>query len=89
METASRDGQARPIQASIAARRSSTSAGVPTIVLHGAADGVSPPEDSAGHARFFGGPYDRRVVPVAGHFLPQEAPDAVLAALADLDAGRN
>jgi pimeloyl-ACP methyl ester carboxylesterase len=63
--------------------------GVPTIVLHGAADGVSPPEDSAGHARFFGGPYDRRVVPVAGHFLPQEAPDAVLAALADLDAGRN
>ena len=56
----------------------------PTVVLHGACDGVSPPEDSAGHARFFTGPYVRRVVPVAGHFLPQEAPEAVLAALAEL-----
>lgn len=58
---------------------------VPTVVLHGEADGVSPPEDSAGHARFFTGPYQRRVVPVAGHFLPQEAPGAVLDALAELD----
>jgi pimeloyl-ACP methyl ester carboxylesterase len=29
---------------------------VPTIVLHGACDGVSPPESSAGHAHFFTGP---------------------------------
>ena len=36
---------------------------VPTIVLHGACDGVSLPESSAGHARFFTGPYQRRVVP--------------------------
>ncbi|WP_123691390.1 alpha/beta fold hydrolase [Allostella humosa] len=57
---------------------------VPTVVLHGEADGVSPPADSAGHARFFSGPYVRRVIPVAGHFLPQEAPGAVLAALAEL-----
>lgn len=62
--------------------------GVPTVVLHGEADGVSPPEDSAGHARFFTGPYRRHVVPVAGHFLPQEAPEAVVAALAELDALR-
>ncbi|BBK40099.1 alpha/beta hydrolase [Allostella vacuolata] len=56
----------------------------PTIVLHGASDGVSPPDDSAGYARFFTGPHVRRVVPVAGHFLPQEAPGAVLEAVAEL-----
>jgi pimeloyl-ACP methyl ester carboxylesterase len=57
---------------------------VPTIVLHGACDGISPPENSVGHARFFTGPYQRRVVPVAGHFLPQEAPAAVIEALSEL-----
>lgn len=54
---------------------------VPTINLHGAADGVTPPEGSAGHARHFAGFYERRVVPVAGHFLPRESPDAVIAAV--------
>ena len=57
---------------------------VPTIVLHGACDGVSPPQSSEGHARFFTGPYQRRVVPVAGHFLPQEAPAEVVEALSEL-----
>jgi pimeloyl-ACP methyl ester carboxylesterase len=57
---------------------------VPTVVLHGAADGISPPQSSEGHARFFTGPYRRRVVPVAGHFLPQEAPAAVIEALSEL-----
>jgi pimeloyl-ACP methyl ester carboxylesterase len=57
---------------------------VPTIVLHGACDGVSLPESSAGHAPSFTGPYQRRVVPVAGHFLPQEAPGAVIEALSEL-----
>jgi pimeloyl-ACP methyl ester carboxylesterase len=57
---------------------------VPTIVLHGACDGVSPPQSSEGHARFFTGPYQRRVVPVAGHFLPQEAPAALIEALSEL-----
>jgi len=57
---------------------------VPTIVLHGACDGVSAPQGSAGHARFFTGPYQRRIVPVAGHFLPQEAPSAVIEALSEL-----
>jgi len=56
----------------------------PTIVLHGACDGVSRPQSSEGHARFFSGPYQRRVVPVAGHFLPQEAPGAVIDALLEL-----
>jgi pimeloyl-ACP methyl ester carboxylesterase len=57
---------------------------VPTIVLHGACDGVSRRQSSEGHARFFTGPYQRRVVPVAGHFLPQEAPAAVIEALSEL-----
>ena len=57
---------------------------VPTIVLHGADDGVSPPEHSAGHARHFSGPYERRVVPGAGHNLPQEVPAAIIAAIRSL-----
>jgi pimeloyl-ACP methyl ester carboxylesterase len=57
---------------------------VPTIVLHGACDGVSLPESSEAHVRFFTGPYQRRVMPVAGHFLPQEAPLAVVDALSEL-----
>jgi pimeloyl-ACP methyl ester carboxylesterase len=57
---------------------------VPTIALHGAADGVQPAASTEGHARHFSGSYQRRVVPVAGHNLPQEAPEAVVAALAEL-----
>ena len=58
--------------------------GPPVVLLHGACDGVSLPQSSEGHARFFTGPYQRRVVPVAGHFLPQEAPGAVVEALSEL-----
>jgi pimeloyl-ACP methyl ester carboxylesterase len=60
---------------------------VPTIVLHGTADGVSPVEQSAGHAVHFTDRYDRRVVPVAGHFLSRETPHAVVQALRDLIQG--
>jgi pimeloyl-ACP methyl ester carboxylesterase len=60
--------------------------GVPSIVLHGAADGVGPAAQSQGHARHFGGSYERRVVPVAGHFLPRETPAAVVQAVRDLSA---
>ncbi len=60
--------------------------GVPTINLHGACDGVTPAEGSEGHAKFFTGPYERRVVPAAGHFLPQEAPETVVAAIRELAA---
>jgi pimeloyl-ACP methyl ester carboxylesterase len=59
---------------------------VPTIVLHGESDGVSPPQSSEGHTRFFAGPYQRRVVPIAGHFLPREAPEAVMQAVQELDS---
>jgi len=58
--------------------------GVPTIVLHGDADGVGPAAQSEHHARHFTGPYERRVVPVAGHFLPRETPAAVVQAVRDL-----
>jgi pimeloyl-ACP methyl ester carboxylesterase len=54
---------------------------VPTIVLHGACDGVHPPDETESHARFFSGRYERQVVPVAGHFLPREAPEAVVQAI--------
>jgi pimeloyl-ACP methyl ester carboxylesterase len=57
---------------------------VPTISLNGEANGVGPPERSAGHARFFTGPYQRKVIPIAGHNLPQEVPDAVSEATLEL-----
>lgn len=56
---------------------------VPTIVLHGAADGVSPAPTLEQDARFTG-PYGRRTIPVAGHFLPNEAPGVLLEAITDL-----
>jgi pimeloyl-ACP methyl ester carboxylesterase len=56
----------------------------PAIVLHGACDGVGPPEQSLDHARYFSGRYERRVIPVAGHFLSREAPAAVIAAVCEL-----
>ncbi|MCO6415462.1 alpha/beta hydrolase [Siccirubricoccus sp. KC 17139] len=60
---------------------------VPSINLHGEDDGVGPPENSAGHHRFFTGPYERRLVPRTGHNVPQEAPDAFARAVLDLPAG--
>ena len=57
---------------------------VPTLVLHGEADGVNPPHTSAGKESFFRGPYERRVLPGVGHFPQREAPAAVAAALLNL-----
>jgi pimeloyl-ACP methyl ester carboxylesterase len=59
---------------------------VPTIVLHGAGDGVHPPEGSAAHGRHFTGPYRRVVIPVIGHNIPQEAPALVVEAVRELIA---
>ena len=56
---------------------------VPTVVLHGADDGVSPPAESADLSRFTG-PVRREVIPGAGHNLPQEVPDAFTAAVLSL-----
>jgi len=57
---------------------------VPTVVLHGEADGVGPVAGSQDHAKHFSNSFERRVIPVAGHFLPQEAPEAVIQAVTDL-----
>jgi pimeloyl-ACP methyl ester carboxylesterase len=75
------DPALEPIEQQLAAR---PTIAAPTIVLHGEANGVGPPETSAGHARFFTGPYERRVIARAGHNLPQEVPEVVTAAALDL-----
>ena len=58
---------------------------IPTVVLHGDADGVHAVATSEQHDRFFSGPYQRKVISDVGHNLPQEAPhefaDAVLSLL--------
>jgi pimeloyl-ACP methyl ester carboxylesterase len=56
---------------------------VPTISLQGECDGVSPPSRPAHHASRFTGPYQHRVIAVAGHFLPREAPEAVVQAICE------
>lgn len=57
---------------------------VPTIVLDGADDGVAPAQAADRHAAHFSGPYQRRLIPGAGHNLPQEKPTAVVAAVREL-----
>jgi pimeloyl-ACP methyl ester carboxylesterase len=57
---------------------------VPSIVLHGEADGVTPPEMSEHAARHFTARYERRLVPLAGHFLSRETPQPVVQAAQDL-----
>ena len=57
---------------------------VPTIVLHGDGSGLSRPESSLAQAPFFTGPYQHRVIPTAGHNLPQEVPEAVTDAVLEV-----
>jgi pimeloyl-ACP methyl ester carboxylesterase len=59
---------------------------VPTIVLHGGGDGVGPAAGSETHHRHFTGSYQRRVIPLVGHNLPQEAPEPTVAAILELIA---
>ena len=61
--------------------------GVPAIALQGEAPGTTPPEASAGHARFFTGPYERRTIPLIGHNVPQEAPRETARAVMELVRG--
>ncbi|HEX7688543.1 MAG TPA: alpha/beta hydrolase [Burkholderiaceae bacterium] len=49
---------------------------VPTITLDGTDDTVTPPRDGRDDARHFTGWREHRLVPGAGHALPQEAPTA-------------
>ena len=59
---------------------------VPSLILHGAEDGVDPPERTVGHERMFPPGTERRIVSGAGHFFPRERPDAVVEALRALPA---
>jgi pimeloyl-ACP methyl ester carboxylesterase len=67
------DPALEPTEARLAAR---PPIGVPTVVLHGGDNGVSPADSSERHARFFTGRYERRLLPGVGHNVPQEAPRA-------------
>jgi len=69
------------IEAQLARQPSIT---VPTIALEGEADGVSPPDRTERAARHFSGPYQSRIIPRAGHFLPREAAEAVVQAVSEL-----
>jgi len=59
---------------------------VPTVVLHGADNGVSPARSSEGQARLFVGRYVRRLIPLVGHNVPQEAPEEFASAILSLTA---
>jgi pimeloyl-ACP methyl ester carboxylesterase len=56
---------------------------VPTLVLHGEADGVNFPDSSANKEPFFSGRYQRTLLPGVGHFPQREAPQAVAQAVLD------
>lgn len=57
---------------------------VPTVVLHGTGDGVTPVAGSAAHDRFFASAYERKVLASIGHNLPQESPREFAAAILSL-----
>ena len=49
----------------------------PTLQLHGALDTATLPRTAQGSGRYVTAPYEWRLIPDAGHFLHQEAPDLV------------
>ena len=57
---------------------------VPSITLDGAGDGVAPATDGIASAAKFTGNRVHRVVPRAGHNLPQEAPEEFATAVMEL-----
>ena len=54
---------------------------VPTIVLHGELDGASLVASSEDKEQYFSGPYERRVLAGVGHYVPREAPSALVDAI--------
>jgi pimeloyl-ACP methyl ester carboxylesterase len=56
----------------------------PTITLDGDADGVNPATDGVAHAAKFSRRLAHRIIPRAGHNLPQEEPEAFAAAVLDV-----
>jgi len=60
---------------------------VPTITLDGDGDGVAPATDGTRSASKFTGRRSHRVIPRAGHNLPQEEPEAFASAVMELIEG--
>jgi pimeloyl-ACP methyl ester carboxylesterase len=60
---------------------------VPAITLDGDGDGVVPATDGTAQAAKFEGPRIHRVIPRAGHNLPQEEPEAFAVAVMELVGG--
>ncbi len=50
---------------------------VPTLMLHGEADGVNPPASAAGKEGFFKSRYERVLLPGIGHFPQRENPELI------------
>jgi pimeloyl-ACP methyl ester carboxylesterase len=65
------------------ARRMAAPVTAPTLQLHGELDPYVLPSTAEGSGRFVAGAYEWRLVPGAGHFLPEEAPTDVTTAIAD------
>ncbi len=59
---------------------------VPAIVLQGEGDGVGVASRGDAQRGFFTGPYQRRLIPLIGHDVPQEAPKETAAAILDVMA---
>ena len=57
---------------------------VPAITLDGDADGVNPATDGSAHAAKFSRRLAHRIIPRAGHNLPQEEPEAFAAAVMEV-----
>ena len=57
---------------------------VPSVTLDGEGDGVAPATDGSASAPKFKGRRTHRVIPHAGHNLPQEEPEAFAAAVMEL-----
>ncbi len=57
---------------------------VPSITFDATDDGVRPPAPAAAHAQQFSGPRSHRLVPGAGHNLPQEMPEVFADAVWEL-----
>jgi pimeloyl-ACP methyl ester carboxylesterase len=54
---------------------------VPTVHLHGDADGCILPSSLRDQSASFSGGYRREIVPGAGHFIPRERPEAIVTAV--------
>jgi pimeloyl-ACP methyl ester carboxylesterase len=65
------------------ARRMGSPVTVPTLQVHGSVDGCVLATSARGSGRFVDAPYRFHIVAGAGHFVPEEAPDAFNQVLLD------